>query len=210
MTTPTLTDEQIIAIRKAQVGRYSACDVTKPYSDSIAFARAILAALPTGGAGEVPAEDHDLDPQMALAYGRRMKTYCEAFDDRDWTSVSLFGSVDEKNLATALDNLTECAAMLMNMAGRVASPASSTGGVGSAHPQNRAAQVWMDPARRRADLEATPSPAGVGDADVVNPSAEFVTECQWKAGLWFCPALGCDSESCLAKRNDDVKGSYRG
>lgn len=62
----------------------------------------------------------DLDPRTALTYAKRMKDYCEAFDGRDWANVMVHGSPDEQNLAHALDNLTECAAMLMNMAGRVA------------------------------------------------------------------------------------------
>jgi len=49
-----------------------------------------------------------------------MKDYCDSFNGRDWSTVMLHGSPDEQNLAHALDNLTECAAMLMNMAGRVA------------------------------------------------------------------------------------------
>jgi hypothetical protein len=92
---------------------------------------AFYAALPSASLGEQRERDNDLDPRAALAYAKRMKEYCEAFNDRDWVSVSLFGSVDEKNLAGALDNLTECAAMLMNMAGRVAaSPASKSAGGG--------------------------------------------------------------------------------
>ena len=63
----------------------------------------------------------DLDPRTALAYAKRMKEYIEAFDGRDWANVMIHGSPDEQNLAHALDNLTECAAMLMNMADRVAS-----------------------------------------------------------------------------------------
>jgi hypothetical protein len=39
----TLTDEEIIAVRKAQSGRYGSNGL-EPYADSIAFARAILAA----------------------------------------------------------------------------------------------------------------------------------------------------------------------
>jgi hypothetical protein len=39
-----LTEVEIIAVRKAHVGRYGQCDVTKPYSDSIAFAQAIIKA----------------------------------------------------------------------------------------------------------------------------------------------------------------------
>jgi len=62
----------------------------------------------------------DLDPRTALAYAKRMKDYCDSFNGRDWSTVMLHGSPDEQNLAHALDNLTECAAMLMNMAGRVA------------------------------------------------------------------------------------------
>lgn len=65
----------------------------------------------------------DLHPQRALEYARQMKAYCESFDGRDWPNVMLHGSVDAQNLAHALDNLMECAAMLMNMASRVAAPA---------------------------------------------------------------------------------------
>lgn len=68
----------------------------------------------------------DLDPRTALAYAKRMKDYCDAFNGRDWAAVMLHGSPDEQNLAHALDNLTECAAMLMNMAGRVAGQAQLT------------------------------------------------------------------------------------
>lgn len=46
MTTapPPMTDRNIIEVRKAQVGRYGTVDPTKPYADSVAFARAIIAA----------------------------------------------------------------------------------------------------------------------------------------------------------------------
>jgi hypothetical protein len=46
-----LSEERIIEIRKKQVGRYGSCDVAKPYSDTIAFARALEAEL-LSGAGE--------------------------------------------------------------------------------------------------------------------------------------------------------------
>jgi hypothetical protein len=39
-----MTDAQIIAVRKAQVGRYGTVDPTKPYADSVAFGRAVAAA----------------------------------------------------------------------------------------------------------------------------------------------------------------------
>ncbi len=42
---PRLTDEEIVACRKAQVCRYGTVDPTKPYSDSIAYGRAIEAAM---------------------------------------------------------------------------------------------------------------------------------------------------------------------
>lgn len=85
------------------------------------------------GPVEVPAAngaEHDLDPRTALTYAKRMKDYCDAFNGRDWANVMIHGSPDEQNLAHALDNLTECAAMLMNMASRVA-VASGVGACGS-------------------------------------------------------------------------------
>lgn len=39
-----MTDEEIIAIRKKQVGRKGSLKTLEPYSDSIAFARAIIQA----------------------------------------------------------------------------------------------------------------------------------------------------------------------
>ena len=44
-----LTEEEIVAVRKSQVGRYGSVDPAKPYSDSIAFARAIERAHGIGG-----------------------------------------------------------------------------------------------------------------------------------------------------------------
>lgn len=44
-----LTDEEIVAVRKSQVGRYGSVDPAKPYSDSIAFARTIEASHGIGG-----------------------------------------------------------------------------------------------------------------------------------------------------------------
>lgn len=64
-------------------------------------------------------QSNDLDPRVALAYARQMKDYCDSFAGRDWAMVMAHGSVDEQNLAHALDNLIECAAMLMNVADRV-------------------------------------------------------------------------------------------
>ena len=44
-TSQSLSDTEIVAVRKAQVGRYGNCDPSKPYADSIAFARAVEAAI---------------------------------------------------------------------------------------------------------------------------------------------------------------------
>jgi hypothetical protein len=106
------------------------CKVARSVQEPTARMGAAVAAARRAAPTAVPAEpaddEHDLDPRVALSYARQIKDYCESFNDRDWASVSLFGSVDEKNLATALDNLTECAAMLMNMADRVKRRAAPT------------------------------------------------------------------------------------
>lgn len=54
-----ITSEELKAVRKRQVGRYGTVDVTKPYSDSIAYAKAVL--------------DHvtpDVNRRVSAAYAR--------------------------------------------------------------------------------------------------------------------------------------------
>lgn len=84
-------------------------------------------AQPQGAQAAEPSDENDLDPRRALAYARQMKAYCESFNGRDWPTAIATGPADTFNLAGALDNLTECAAMLMNMADRVlaASPTAT-------------------------------------------------------------------------------------
>jgi hypothetical protein len=62
-----LSDDDFVALRKTQVGRYGQCDVTKPYSDSIAYGRAVESeVLRRVREGVVPATDEsDL---LTIAY----------------------------------------------------------------------------------------------------------------------------------------------
>lgn len=43
-TPPPILDQEIIGIRRAQVGRYGIVDPTKPYSDTVAFGKAVAQA----------------------------------------------------------------------------------------------------------------------------------------------------------------------
>jgi len=60
----------------------------------------------------------ELDPRAAYEFGRAMSRYCEAFNGQEW-ALSQMGNPDRANLAMALDHLTECAAMLMNVSERL-------------------------------------------------------------------------------------------
>lgn len=66
----------------------------------------------------VEAQHGELDPRSALQQARAMLRYVEAFNGQKFDST--FDSVDRRDLATALDNLQETAAMLLNMASRAA------------------------------------------------------------------------------------------
>lgn len=68
----------------------------------------------------------ELDPRTALEQARAMKRYVESFNGQKWSPT--LDSVDRQNLATALDNLLETAAMLLNMADRVAHHPSAPAG----------------------------------------------------------------------------------
>jgi len=102
-----MTDEQIIAIRKEQVGRFGNVDASKPYADSIAFARAIESALSavaqTQAVGAVPEGwklymvDFSLHAAGMSKYGSAMLVR-DADDSRRWQkSLS-----DEEKEAVAL------------------------------------------------------------------------------------------------------------
>ena len=67
----------------------------------------------------------ELDPRTALEQARTMQRYVDAFNGQKFDPT--FDEPDRLNLATALDNLQETAAMLLNMAGRVASPPAPAG-----------------------------------------------------------------------------------
>jgi hypothetical protein len=58
----------------------------------------------------------ELDPRTATETARRMLAYVQAFNGEKFSPV--FDDIDRQNLATALDNLEETAAMLLNMAER--------------------------------------------------------------------------------------------
>lgn len=60
----------------------------------------------------------ELDPRTAAEHARAMGQYVHSFDGQKFDSV--FDSVDRRNLATALDNLEETSAMLLNTAARLA------------------------------------------------------------------------------------------
>lgn len=132
---------------------------------------------------------HDLDPRMALDYARRMKAYCEAFDDRDWANVMLHGSPDEQNLAHALDNLTECAAMLMNMAGRL-SAASVQG----------AEAVWKDAVLDKLAVTCMDAPIGTPPAEILD------TIIRWHVDVALDPAVSRKAQDLIDQGAASVQG----
>lgn len=58
----------------------------------------------------------ELDPRRASDYARQMLSYVQSFNGQKFGALD---DVDRQNLGTALDNLQEAAAMLLNMADRV-------------------------------------------------------------------------------------------
>ena len=66
-------------------------------------------------AGEVT--DGELNPRRAYEFGQLITKYSDAFNDQDWGGIN--ESVDRKNLAVALDHLTQAGAMLMNVSDRL-------------------------------------------------------------------------------------------
>ncbi|MES2973421.1 MAG: hypothetical protein V4757_07420 [Pseudomonadota bacterium] len=67
----------------------------------------------------VEAPEHgELDPRAATAHARTMTRFVQSFNGQRWGGAD--ESVDRQNLATALDNLEETAAMLLNTAERAA------------------------------------------------------------------------------------------
>lgn len=68
----------------------------------------------------------ELDPRTALEHARTMRRYIAAFDGQKFDPC--FDEIDRRNLAVALDNLEDTAAMLLNMAGRVAASPQPTAG----------------------------------------------------------------------------------
>jgi hypothetical protein len=72
------------------------------------------------------AEHGQLDPRTAAEQARTMLRYVEAFNGQKFDPT--FDEPDRQNLATALDNLLETAAMLSNMADRVATPIAAQPG----------------------------------------------------------------------------------
>lgn len=59
----------------------------------------------------------ELDPLRAYEFGQLITKYSESFNGQKWGGV--YDSVDRKNLAVALDHLTEAGAMLMNISERL-------------------------------------------------------------------------------------------
>lgn len=92
--------------------------------DGVNAMREIAAPQPPAGQqdrGEKPVHGQ-LDPRSAIDQARKMIAYVQSFNGQKWSPV--FDSTDRQNLAAALDNLEETAAMLLNMADRVAATAS--------------------------------------------------------------------------------------
>lgn len=67
----------------------------------------------------VPAHG-ELHPQLAIRVARQCLRYTESFNGQQWDAT--FDSPDRRNLAVALENLEELAAMTLNLADRVAAP----------------------------------------------------------------------------------------
>lgn len=65
--------------------------------------------------GEVT--DGELNPRRAYEFGQLITKYSDSFNDQDWGGIN--ESVDRKNLALALDHLTQAGAMLMNVSERL-------------------------------------------------------------------------------------------
>jgi len=74
---------------------------------------------------EPPTPHGELDPRSAIDTARKMLRYVDSFNSQPWGGVD--ESVDRKNLAVALDNLQETAAMLLNVSDRLAAKPETQG-----------------------------------------------------------------------------------
>ncbi len=72
---------------------------------------------PYANSHPAPAVAGELDPLRAYEFGQLITKYSESFNGQKWGGV--YDSVDRKNLAVALDHLTEAGAMLMNISERL-------------------------------------------------------------------------------------------
>jgi len=106
-------------------GESAICDRARAYlwrANAEFQAPGVVVKLPHG----------ELDVRSAIDQARKMKSYVDAFNGQSWSPA--FDSVDRQNLATALDNLQETAAMLANVSERLASHAAPAVAAGSIDP----------------------------------------------------------------------------
>jgi len=128
----------------------------------------------------------ELDPRTALEQARAMKRYVESFDGQKWGGVA--ESVDRQNLAVALDNLLETAAMLMNMAGRAAAspPAPAGQAEGAPITDERAHEILRKAAKLTDDwaerLNTEPTEAQCSGKELAYILRELATQAERQAG----------------------------
>lgn len=117
---------QIAAITGEEIGEHSSGN--DPWRNAMLAADEFIAAqlrkllTPPTHERAAPAPEHgQLDPRSALDQARNMLRYVESFNGQKFDPT--FDEPDRRNLAVALDHLMDTAAMLLNMADRVAEPA---------------------------------------------------------------------------------------
>ena len=128
----------------------------------------------------------ELDPLRAYEFGQLITRYSESFNGQNWDSVC--DSVDRKNLAVALDHLTEAGAMLMNISERLLrtnhAPAASVS------DEREAFEAWYFENVNRAELpDYLPTLETYSSATVAN------LFCAWKARAALRPAQPAASVS---------------
>jgi hypothetical protein len=136
---------------------------------------------------EAPAASGELDVRSAQDQSRKMHRYVESFNGQKWGGVD--ESIDRQNLATALDNLLETAAMLGNVADRLASPSGA--GLGGAVASSEAVAKAFDAFLCRA----------WGETEL--PSAELATDWEGVRRFLVREWLGEEDEEALLQVHDD-------
>jgi hypothetical protein len=138
----------------------------------------------------------ELDPLRAYEFGQLITKYSESFNGQNWDSVC--DSVDRKNLAVALDHLTEAGAMLMNISERLLrthpTPAASAEREARVIEQNarKAAQEQLYAERDRHTAEVKRLQAEIGrlKAPAASVSDEQIAACVKRASTYGHPFVG--------------------